>query len=358
MNAKPRFVVAYSLAALISAASGCAGFKLPDLSAQQDGVSREERKKEAVRRFDESRELAEFEAAAAAGERGDARTCEETLQRLLGRNPKHRDARLLMADVCLAGDRREEAFTHLQAALQAHPDDAQVLYAMAVLLDAANRRDEALAYYQRAAQQEPDNELFAVGYHTARDGGRQSPIGGAGAETATDASTTLRVKPVAQTPQAVASDRDGSVGPVGGEAVQALFQRAGTALQQDAPEAALVFFREAAGKQPNNPQIPISAATMALRHNHPDVAVELLTPAERRFADSAALRRILGVAYYRLGDYRASQVALQQALSLDKSSALTYFLMGCTLAKLGQSEAAGTHFRQAEAIDPRYAARR
>ena len=310
-----------------------------------------------MRRFEESRDVAEFEAAAAAWERGDTTACEETLQRLLVRNPKHRDARLLMADACLAGDRREEAFAHLQAALEAHPDDAQVLYAMALLLDATNRRDEALAYYERAAKQEPDNELFAVGYYTARDGARQPPATPA-PQSATGVAATVRMKPDRAAPQAVASDRAGSADPAGGEAVQALFQRAGAALQQDSPEAAVVYFREAAGKQPNNPQILISAATTALRYNHPDVAVELLAPAERRFADSAALRRILGVAYYRLGDYRSSQVALQQALSLDKSSALTYFLMGCTLAKLGQSEAAETHFRHAQAIDPRYAARR
>ncbi len=51
---------------------------------------------------------------------------------------------------------------------------------------------------------------------------------------------------------------------------------------------------------------------------------------------------MLGAAYYRTGDYKSSQVALQQALSLDKSSALSYLLMGCTLAKLGQNEVGGS----------------
>jgi tetratricopeptide (TPR) repeat protein len=166
------------------------------------------------------------------------------------------------------------------------------------------------------------------------------------------------MKPATPAPQAVASDHAGSADRAGGDPIPGLFQRAGAALQQDSPEAALAYFREAAAARPNNPQILLSAATMALRYNHPDVAVELLAPAERRFADSAALRRILGVAYYRLGDYRSSQVALQQALSLDKSSALSYFLVGCTLAKLGQFESAETHFRQAQTIDPRYAVRR
>jgi Flp pilus assembly protein TadD len=109
---------------------------------------------------------------------------------------------------------------------------------------------------------------------------------------------------------------------------------------------------------PHDPQIPIAAAVSALRRNQPDVAVALLEPSLKRFAESAALRRILGAAYYRLGDYESSQVVLQQALSLDKSSALSYFLMGCTLAKLGQTAAAETHFRQARRLDARYGIRR
>jgi len=81
-------------------------------------------------------------------------------------------------------------------------------------------------------------------------------------------------------------------------------------------------------------------------------------PAAKHFSKSAAIYRMLGVAYYRLGDFKSSQVALQQALSLDKSSALSYFLMGCTLAKLGQAEPAEAHFQQAKALDPRYTVRR
>lgn len=121
---------------------------------------------------------------------------------------------------------------------------------------------------------------------------------------------------------------------------------------------ALAYFQEAMALNPDDPQIPISAAISALRHNQPDVAVVLLEPLLDRFPDSAVACRILGAAHYRLGDYESSQVALQQALSLDKSSALSYFLMGCTLVKLGRSAAAETHLRQAGRLDPKYALRR
>jgi Tfp pilus assembly protein PilF len=61
------------------------------------------------------------------------------------------------------------------------------------------------------------------------------------------------------------------------------------------------------------------------------------------------------VAYYRGGDVASSQRAFEEALRLDSSSGLSYFLMGCALAKLGQVDAAENHFRQARSIDPRYA---
>jgi tetratricopeptide (TPR) repeat protein len=130
------------------------------------------------------------------------------------------------------------------------------------------------------------------------------------------------------------------------------------ALSDGLIDAARIAYHKAAAFQPNNPQISIVAAGAALRTNHPELAVELLVPAARHFSKSAAIYRMLGVAYYRLGDFQSSQVALQQALSLDKSSALSYFLMGCTLAKLGQAESADAHFQQAQALDPRYTVRR
>jgi len=337
--------------ALATVVLGCAGISAPEAPAMKAPASQKERKQETVRQFDENRDLAEFEAASASWERSDAKTCEETLRGLLERNPKHRDARLLMADVCLAGNRLEEAFVHIRQALQDHPRDAQVQYAMGLLLDVTNQKGEALAYYERAAKWESDNEVYAVGYHTALEAVRKPGAAGAVA-------TPPRPKPPQDLPQAAAADRAGSAETAGRGPDQELLERGYAALQQKSPEVALVYFREAAAFRPNNPQILISASTAALRHNYPDLAIELIVPAERRLGDSAVLKRVLGAAYYRLGDYRSSQVALQQALSLDKSSALAYFLMGCTLARLGQAESAEAHFRQAQALDSRYTVRR
>jgi len=109
---------------------------------------------------------------------------------------------------------------------------------------------------------------------------------------------------------------------------------------------------------PEELQSAVSAAVSAVQANRPDLAVALLEEAKDSFGNSARAYRVLGLAHYRLGDYKSSEVALRQALSLDNCGALSYFLMGCTLAKLGQTESAETHFRQAGRIDPKYAQRR
>ena len=167
--------------------------------------------------------------------------------------------------------------------------------------------------------------------------------------------------PVARPCPAVASVAAATIDSTGlaeDDPARPLMEKGIAALDDASVQTALAYFQQALRRNPDNPQIPITAATAALQHNQPKVAVSLLTPLAPKMPKSAVLRRILGVAYYRLGDYPSSQSALRQALSFDKSSALTYFLMGCTLAKLGQRDEAEAHFRQAEALDPRYASRR
>jgi len=265
-----------------------------------------------------------------------------------------------------------------------------VQYAVGLALDSTGRHDAALAHYERAARLEPDNEVDAISYQAeivsateweASPEGR-APLPPADGPPPAEVSTN---SPDPVTPEADDSDRPktsghsvDSVQSVDGTeaadcagnadpavdadatsiSASALIQKGAQAIAAGSVEEGRVCFWEAAALKPDDPQIPISAAVSSLRHNQPEVAIELLEPAVVAFPDSAALQRILGTAYYRRGDYKSSQLALQQALSLDKSSALSYFLLGCTLVKLGQSEAAETCFRQARVIDPRYATRR
>lgn len=99
----------------------------------------------------------------------------------------------------------------------------------------------------------------------------------------------------------------------------------------------------------------VAAAVEALKRNRPDEAIALIEPVLPEHPQSAALHRTLGMARFRQTDYAGALTALEKSVELDKTHALSYFLMGCTLQKLGQPEAAETRFRQAQAIDPRYA---
>jgi tetratricopeptide (TPR) repeat protein len=143
--------------------------------------------------------------------------------------------------------------------------------------------------------------------------------------------------------------------PPKGAAAEDLLRQGAEALSAAKTDVAMAFFREAAASRPQDPQIPISAAVAALRQNHPEVAVDLLDAAASRFPKSAAVYRALGMACYRRTDYRAAESALKQALLLDKANPLSYFLLGCTLVKLGQQPAADECFRQARLLDPKYA---
>jgi tetratricopeptide (TPR) repeat protein len=386
---------------LLVTAAGCATLKNP-----MAGSLHEERKKreaETMHRMADNRDNAEFQSALARWNQQDVDGCRQQLDALLARNPKHRDAGLLMADVLVSTGKSQEALARVAKLADAYPDDADVHYAMGLLLDASGRRAEALPHYDRATKIAPNSEVYAVSYRTAMESSRAQPPkgpattvqgpatsesgrpgtpkpaekptelavippdakplaprspGAAGGLSASAASAASAIKPLAATGKADKSAPAGSNEAAIREPAAKELQMGCAALERLDPRAALTHFREAAATEPDNPQILISAGTAALRANQPKVAVDLLGPAKNRFKDSAALYRILGTASYRLGDYQSSQLALRQALSLDNSNALSYFLMGSALLRLGQTEAADPYFRQAAAIDPRYGVRR
>jgi len=124
------------------------------------------------------------------------------------------------------------------------------------------------------------------------------------------------------------------------EAVSNLLKRAREELRCGREAEAEALLREACSLHPHNPQIPVGAGVMALGYGRPGLARRILTDVKDRFSDCPAISRLLGVACYRLGDFSGAEAALRHALSLDNSSALSYFLLGCTLAKLGQRESA------------------
>jgi len=369
---------------------GCSNLQLPDQTTETITQKRKRRSEETVRSFETQRNSAEYQAALGHWHQNNPRACEEMLGRLLKRNPQHRDARTLLAEIRLAQNRPAEAFEHVERALRDHPEDAQIRHTAGRVLDAAGYPVGALAYYERATRMEPTDESYALSYETALEATHRaeaglveprwasaSPVQHAVlrdersapqidvaallADGPADASDSVRfashTEPADRGGSTDATDSTDPARTVENETILGLIRLGHAALVKGSAEAALTFFQEATALRPDNPQIPIFAAAASVRHHQPNLAIALLEPLRQRIPPSPKVLRILGAAYLRLGDHRSSQVALQQALSLDKSSALTYFLMGCTLAKLGQIESAQAHWRQAETMDSRYAVR-
>ncbi len=352
MNATARLFQGTFCMALAIGLGGCAAMDLSRETSKNASENLSQKRKlraeEATQQFNESRDFAEYQAAFSSWNQRDFKGCEAALDRLLRHNPNHRDGRLMLAELCINDGRTQAAFDQIEQTLQTHGDDAYVQYSAAVLMDATGDCNGALAYYRRATEIEPGNELYAVGYRTAMAAATREIVASAAGATRSSLGD----------PSSGRVESAGFVTVSDTDPLLAQLRQGEDALAEGATQRALQCFLAAAAMQPDNPQIPISTAVSALQKKQPALSVRLLTSAGPSITGSARAHRILGVAHYRLGDFQSSEVALQQALSLDKSNALTYFLLGCTMTKVGQFEAAEEHFRQARTLDPRYAVRR
>ena len=280
--------------------SGCSSLNWSMTPVEDVVQLRKQRKSAAVEEFERRRDWAEFQASLTAWKQGDTIRCRESIERLLARNPDHAEARDLLARL------DKEAQEPLESATPVR-----------------------LASFDSSSQ-------AALPADSMAEAANDHPVCG---------SAKLAARARANGNMALA------------EAAR-LVAEGEKALARDNCEAAMALFNRAVSAIPDDPHIPTLAAVSALQLNRADVAACLAREAMVRFPDSAALHRTLGVACYRSGDYESSQVVLQQALSLDNTNALAYFLQGCTLSKLGKSEAADAHLRQAATLDPRYAQRR
>ena len=156
------------LLAFVSAAltSGCAGV-LPKQSVIGAQENRAADDRQAVADYDRQRDQAQYAAAKSRLTQGDEAGCRTVLEQLLFRNPAHREALLLFAELCLAQEQPQAAIERIRMLAAKDPRDARSLHTLAMLLDAADRPAEALHYYERAAAIDPGSELFEVSYHAA-----------------------------------------------------------------------------------------------------------------------------------------------------------------------------------------------
>ena len=152
--------------ALLAPAAGCAVLDLPELPVADIAQKRQQRTEEVVREFESKRDLAELQAALAHWKQGNVEACEQGLQRLLQRNPDHREARLLMAEVRRADNPSQAALNQVEQPL---------------LPDAAAEDKSTLDYYERAAGLKSDSEPDTVGRQTAPQAAEQAEASSGGA---------------------------------------------------------------------------------------------------------------------------------------------------------------------------------
>jgi predicted Zn-dependent protease len=303
-----------SLAAvwLVLAAVGCTTTGPPAASKRPEGIS-EQRRERLQRQFELDRDAALLDAALADAEQGDANGAAETLERLLTRSPDHRQARLMLADLHLLDGEFPAARAQLEELLRRDPDDSDALRSMAKLCDAQGQPEQAARLYQRVRELSSDGEVVAAGYQVVDEATGGSAAG-----------------------LAIASDGDsGQLD----ESTAAVLREAERDVAEGRIESAVANFRRAIEAQPSNPQTAVSAAVTLLRYAQPDAAADVAAFALERFPGSASLHRVHGVAHYRRGDFVSSQVALQQALSLDSGNPLTYFLLDRAAERLRSGQA-------------------
>jgi tetratricopeptide (TPR) repeat protein len=395
------------------------------------GQTRVARKDKLAQDFDRQRDDAQFEAAASSWERGDVEGCRKILEQLLERNPNHRRARLLLADLYLFNGQTDRSAAELNKALIADPKDAMAHHSLAQVLDACGQRDEAMAQYKMAAQLDPNNQVYAQSYQMALDlvptaaprellaatntkfdelkkssvaddpihtdhriqlaSAVQPPAAGqqiqgslegvAKGSSPTrvfasddinnwvmpidtqlpsgqiDRSNDLSTQPAA-TPSAIAASATPSA-----SRVQLASWNApdGKSLRPVEPTVKLASRPEpsagsaAAGTNPQIRQSPLRESVVALAQGDTEAAI---AAAQRGLAEPsaqpAALYRVMGAAHYRRGEFHTAQGELAQALSLDNTDALSYFLMSATLEKLNEHEAAAGFRAEAARLDARF----
>ncbi len=334
--------------------AGCAGFRTPDSVATDVAPQKVQRRQDVVRQFETARDQAQYQAAVNFLHQGNNKACRQSIEQLLGRNPTHHDGRLLLADLLIDEQDYGGAEKQLQDVLATSADDARAEHTLALVMDARGQADEAQTHYARAAQLEPKNETYRLSCQLAAGAALGGPAPAVAARStgnvvqssvkaaSHDAASKTGKSVPAPLPAAKASSPSGSEESAD---VSEMFYRLEAALSEADAAAVRAAVDDLEALAPNNPQNRLKAAVIALRHEKAELAAEIATAATVRFPKSAEAFRILGTAKYRLRSYPAAQSALGTALSLDNSSGLSYFLMGCTLNKLGKPETAASHLR-------------
>ncbi|MDA7980199.1 MAG: hypothetical protein MPJ50_15650, partial [Pirellulales bacterium] len=100
----------------------------------------------------------------------------------------------------------------------------------------------------------------------------------------------------------------------------------------------------------------LTEAIKLIRAQQPEEGLRLLDENEA-LERSARFYRIYGMGQLESGNAQSAISSLARSLSLDDSSALSYFLMGTSLGRLGRAADAEVYFHTAARLDPRFGGR-
>ncbi len=344
-----------SICLLLGLLTGCASWGVPPsrsaaeatasdsadepVMAEDEETDAKARRQAAVVAFEAKRDQIQYEAALAQWHSGDTAGCQTQLEEQLARQPKQPDKRLLLTDVYLLSGQPDRALESARIAARQFGDDAGVLHSAGLTFEALGYEDEAFDYFRRSFAIDDQTEVIRLSYQnavqsaieaTAAAQQRQSPSGGVSVPSPAveegEAPWQLAIRTLVDASQGNDSRRTATL------------------------------IAEFVNRHETEPDVLAQAGKFLLQRNQPNLALHLLESALEQQTESAAVYRVIAMAYYRTGDYEASRRALHFSLSLDKSSALSYFLMGATLSKLGMSEPAERSYRRSVQIDPRYGA--
>lgn len=162
-------IIAQSLPAILAVAlmPGCAGPNRLKPIIENAAPERSERERELIDSFSKRRDEAQYQSALQSWEAGDRNGCRELIEKLLERNPKHKEARQLLADLYLEAGSPEEAKKLLAQLLAEFPNDAQIHHSLGMLHESMSDDEAALRHLNRAVELDPENELYQMCHETA-----------------------------------------------------------------------------------------------------------------------------------------------------------------------------------------------
>ncbi len=127
------------------------------------------------------------------------------------------------------------------------------------------------------------------------------------------------------------------------------------ALQAGERQEGVLLLRELAARSADPVEAACRGALTAMEMGCPEAAVDLLSSESLPQNRSIRFYQTRALALWRVGRAAQAKRDLDTAISLDKRNPLSYLLLGCVQAELGQQREAEANFRLAVSLEPRYA---